>query len=306
MAWLALAPGDARAQTYCPTTPVNYNAYGCNSVCSYSSGDWTCDVSSSEDSAMITAVVDFSAAAEYEAWGWYWYLDDQQDKQKQYFCCYEDQTIDNVILNGSTYADTLSFTWDSLTYNLGPYLGNPVTGWAYGNTGNDTIKGSDLASNYSEYLYGEGGGDTIQCYGGDDHAYGGADDDVIFGGSGGDHLEGEDGDDTVLGGTGDDTLYGDSSSSPTPSGYDVLAGGDGDDDMYGGPLGDAMCGDGGTGDYLEDGPSDTTSDTPPDKLWGNSAGDSLSCTNSGTLTDSTSSATGPCTRTLTSKPGACP
>lgn len=91
---------------------------------------------------------------------------------------------------------------------------------AYGNGGNDTIKGSSE----DETMFGGEGKDTL---------YGDNGDDKLDGGQGSDRLVGMSGNDSLTGGEGNDTLLG-------YSGSDRLDGGLGSDELFGGSGADAF------------------------------------------------------------------
>ena len=74
------------------------------------------------------------------------------------------------------------------------------------------------------FIYANGGDDTLNLGSGDDMGIGGAGNDHIQGGRGNDLLYGGSGNDHLLGGPGDDILYGNEG--------DTLHGGDGDDTFY--------------------------------------------------------------------------
>ena len=88
-----------------------------------------------------------------------------------------------------------------------------------GNTGADTMTGTDLSRN----VFAGGAGKDVLTGGAADDVLSGEDDnDTVSGLGGNDSLSGDAGNDTLDGGAGNDTLYG-------GTGKDVISGGDGDD-----------------------------------------------------------------------------
>jgi len=126
------------------------------------------------------------------------------------------QSVDNLVLIGSTRADTL-----------------------IGGSGDDSIS----AGNGNDLVLGGAGRDTLLGGAGNDAVSGDAGNDSISGGAGDDSLAGGLGDDVVRGDAGNDVLLG-------GAGSDTLLGGAGDDTIAGGAGADSM--DGGTGrDFLD-------------------------------------------------------
>lgn len=113
-------------------------------------------------------------------------------------------------------------------------------GWAWGGTGNDTIKGGDDGDHLfggwgDDQISGKEGQDLIKGGLGDDTLDGGDEDDIVIGGVGNDTIKGGDGGDVLEGNDGSDTLNG-------GSGEDFLSGGEGDDSIEGGGGDDVLIG----------------------------------------------------------------
>lgn len=289
----ASVPTIARAA--CPTAPTNWNIAACNSVCTTTSTDFTCDVSAAGSSSLVTIVSDYPGASNYEAWG---------NIGATNFCCASDPqyTPTHVTIEGSDYSDLLTFSYSALTYNLDG-IGTNITATINGNDGIDTIRGSDInAASIAEYLNGDLGDDTITGNGGDDGITGGDGDDTLMGSAGADTMAGDDGDDVMLGGNGDDVMDGD-------VGVDRMEGGADNDTIDGGLGGDIMCGggeSGGFGDSIDDG--EATTEAIPDVIWSANAADTAICQDTtGTKWDGFAT-TGSCTSnpTISTRPGLCP
>jgi hypothetical protein len=284
------------AHAVCPTTPVNWDAEGCDGRCTTTSTAFTCDVSGAGGSSMVVIVEDYATGAyEYEAWGNY---------NGNPFCCYSDADYEptEIYIYGSAYSDTLEFTFPGTGSNLHAHTATPISAYIYGGTLDDIIRGSyDNTATYAEYLYGEGGDDIIIGNDGDDYCDGGGGNDDIDGNAGDDTIYGGAGNDSLKGGDGDDTIYG-------GDGIDNISGGAGDDFIDGGAGGDVICGDSETsGDTLDAG--DLVDEAVPDKLWGANAADSDYCRTDGTYWDGfAADPTAVCAGnpTLAGKPGACP
>jgi len=294
--------GTASAQTDCPGAPAAWDAAVCNilsgstDVCQLSGSTWTCNVSSATADGALAVVVDnYQDNYTYEAWG---------NINGTLFCCTTQEYPTSIVIIGSDNADTLAFTWDSLTYNLGPAYGHPMgytlQGEIQAGGGNDTIRGSDSTTSYSEILRGEGGDDNIHGYAGDDEEWGGSGDDTMFGGDGPDLMYGESGSDTMLGQGSNDEMY---------SGdlRDFMSGGDGDDYMDGGGGGDVMCGNdqGTNGDHLIDGDDDDEG-ISHDILWAALAADTDECGDDSTEWDGNATEIGTCGATRGTPPALCP
>ena len=257
---LALIIGSVpmAAQATCPTTPQNFALHDCdvdgNTVCTTTSTEFVCDVSWSDEPAYVTLVKDFSTTSLYEAWG---------TVNGDLFCCPSAANVvpTDVRIEGSAWADTLSFTSTSLTYNL-VGAGTSITAIINGGDEDDQINGSHGTSNITETLNGEAGKDVIRGNAGADVLNGGDGDDLMLGGSGADTLNGGNGGDEMLGGTGDDQMNGDADR-------DFMGGGDGDDILNGGTGGDTLCGEaeGPNGDDLNDGDTVDEGAGLRDMLW---------------------------------------
>lgn len=266
-----------------------------SNICDLSGVTWECDVSGSVAGANVTVVSDYSTDYLLEAWGDLAVVEGGSTVRYQFCCEISDSSIEEVQIQGSPYGDNLALTYDSLTYNLVGTANFSAT--VLGGDGNDSILGTDDYNNrFYEYLYGEGGNDSVRGHNGYlDYLYGGDGADLMYGGPGPDQMEGGPGDDIMLGGAGDDTMDGDAQA-------DVMSGGPGNDTMDGGIGLDVLCGDSGA-DSLDDG--DTVADN--ELLWADSdTGDSVTC---GTTSTQEGSGTFPsfCAATaLTSRPTACP
>ena len=119
------------------------------------------------------------------------------------------------LISGDTFQFTLAAGANRLT--LTDAFNSNIR--VQGNTGVDTITGTDLAQNY---FYG-GGGNDVLTGGADYDALRGEDgNDTLSGLAGDDNVNGEAGNDTIEGGAGNDVLTG-------GQGKDVVRGGDGDD-----------------------------------------------------------------------------
>lgn len=118
----------------------------------------------------------------------------------------------------------------------------------YGGDHDDTLNGGDD----DDYLYGESGEDTLNGDGGNDWLYGGDYKDVLNGGADDDHLYGESGNDILNGGSGNDKLYGgdDIDTLNGDADNDTLDGGDGADRLFGGTGFDTYIAD--SQDYILD------------------------------------------------------
>ena len=118
----------------------------------------------------------------------------------------------NDILYGGAGGDYLEggAGWDTIRYDdaaASVIVG--LSGWTnYGDAAGDTFSGieSIFASNFTDFLggdgnsnaiYGRGGDDSIWGYAGTDWLYGGDGNDILYGGAGGDYLEGGAGWDTA-------------------------------------------------------------------------------------------------------------
>lgn len=97
-----------------------------------------------------------------------------------------------------------------------------VSAWAQEVQCNDSDNKVIGRSDVGDLIYGNGGNDKIEGYGGNDTIYGGTGSDSIYGDDGDDILYGGTGHDKIEGGNGNDVLYGN-------EGYDTLSGGAGDD-----------------------------------------------------------------------------
>lgn len=130
-------------------------------------------------------------------------------------------------------------------------LGSDLADIIHGNSGDDTLYGGDdddtIYGGVNSYggtgdvIYGDDGHDTLygdgDGYGGDnDTIYGGYGGDMIYGQDGIDHMRGEDGNDTMYGGIGADRAYGGAGDDSLygDAGNDNLWGGVGSDLLYGG------------------------------------------------------------------------
>lgn len=189
---VALAPGRAYAD--CPSP---YNGLTCGSltpVCALASQVWTCNVTGGASTAILTE--DDDSAVMYEAWG---------SHNGTNFCCSValGNTVTSIVLNGSSAADTLKFTYLIGGNNLKAYTGTTITATINAGDCADGIGGSDDGTaNYSETLHGDAGSDTINAGDGDDYCYGDAEPDTINGMGGADVIYGGTQDDVCTGGGG--------------------------------------------------------------------------------------------------------
>jgi serralysin len=87
---------------------------------------------------------------------------------------------------------------------------------AYGNSGSDVLKGSQLA----DWIEGKGGHDEIRGRAGGDTLVGSSGDDAIFGGAGADTIHGRSGSDVMTGRKGADTFVFD--RAPGPDNIDTI------------------------------------------------------------------------------------
>jgi len=215
--------------------PGGFESLACNSVCAFDTANdtWTCDTNvvcgAMNNGADATAVHNFAGTgADYSAWG--------QCRSNGSFCCAhtEQQAPDKVYhveLLGTPEWDILSFHHAATASNLRPARSHDLTGSIFGNENGieiigELITGSNYAGDdYRDFLYGEGGEDTINGMADGDWIEGGDHDDTISGGTGADVIYGGDGNDTCAGDAGNDKLEGD----------------DGDDSLSGGDDNDAVC-----------------------------------------------------------------
>lgn len=213
--------------------PIGYPAAGCNSVCTVSGSQLTCEMdtlcpTSGSNAVVVTGYG--SSTHDVSAWG------ECTGGTLAKFCCVFDEStgsIDTVELSGTDDADeALSFTTGDR--NLQPWDSDHLTGYIRGNEGGDFIYGSDYAgTDYDDKLYGQHGADDIQGLSGKDFLSGGTHDDDLFGGDDNDTLWGGDGDDRLFGSDGNDKLC-------DASGYTLCAtdqgnemfGGEGDDKLW--------------------------------------------------------------------------
>ncbi|MEI6722141.1 MAG: hypothetical protein WCO67_15355, partial [Betaproteobacteria bacterium] len=162
-----------------------------------------------------------------------------------------DGTVDaNIAIHGGGGNDRLL---------VSALAGSTKTRHLYGDAGDDTLIGSDLADTLdggtgNDSLYGMKGNDTINGEAGNDTLYGGRGDDTISGGVGDDQIFGEDDNDILTGDAGLDTIYGGSGNDRIDGGddADTLFGDVGNDSLYGGAGGDVLNGGKGL-DYLSGG-----------------------------------------------------
>ena len=202
-----------------PEAPGGFESLACNSVCAFDTANdtWTCDTNvvcgAMNNGADATAVHNFAGTgADYSAWG--------QCRSNGSFCCAhtEQQAPDKVYhveLLGTPEWDILSFHHAATASNLRPARSHDLTGSIFGNENGieiigELITGSNYAGDdYRDFLYGEGGEDTINGMADGDWIEGGDHDDTISGGTGADVIYGGDGNDTCAGDAGNDKLEGD-------------------------------------------------------------------------------------------------
>lgn len=172
---------------------------------------------------------------------------------------------DNGWLSGGTISSLQ--LWTSAPSITVSFFSLPVTEFSLAALNNEQIINLSFfdgdmrirTGDYPDFLRGKAGNDYIYSEGGDDTVFGGAGIDVIEGGSGRNYLRGDDGNDRITGGddfddlhgnAGNDTLRGAAGDDWVVGGKDndVLYGEDGHDIVYGN-LGDDTC-DGGYGNDL--------------------------------------------------------
>jgi Ca2+-binding RTX toxin-like protein len=125
--------------------------------------------------------------------------------------------------------------------------------WLLASAGDDTMTGSNVATN-TDFIEGGAGNDIAYALGGDDNVWGNGGQDSLFGGDGNDVVVGNDWDtpgntalwSSALGEAGDDRLY------TGGYGHGALYGGEGSDWLWGGPDSDFLNGGPGI-DYLAGG-----------------------------------------------------
>ena len=195
--FIGLTSGEAFAD--CPSI---YSGLSCTilvPVCTLTSQVWTCNVTSGASTATITE--DYDNTVLYEAWG---------SSNGTNFCCSVaiGNSVTAIVLNGSSAADTLRFSYPAGGNNLHAASGTSITATINAGGGNDGLYGSDdtSTSTYVEHLYGGANNDTINAGDGDDYCYGGDDDDTINAGGGADTVDAGAGDDVVTGGAGIDII----------------------------------------------------------------------------------------------------
>lgn len=141
-----------------------------------------------------------------------------------------------TIATGDTGTETADLIVGGNEANTFSALGG--ADFVFSNGGNDSI---DLGAG-DDFGFAGGGRDTIFAGAGDDRAYGGSGNDWIHGEAGNDVLLGEDGNDHIWGGSGADNLSG-------GDGRDWLRGGSGDDTLSGGLGNDLLFGQRGADTY---------------------------------------------------------
>ena len=178
---------------------------GSNDVCVLTGGDtiWQCALDINGDSTSATAYVVYNTGygADYSAWG-----ETAEGTGAGYeFCCQTNGLnsgthVRTIKLMGGSYDDSLYFTYS--TFDLGTHSATEgaLTGKLYGRDGEDSISGSKEGDVdiFIEYLYGEGGNDSIVANAGDDTVLGGPGIDEIDGNSGIDDIDGGGGDVSTL------------------------------------------------------------------------------------------------------------
>jgi len=134
----------------------------------------------------------------------------------------------------------------------------------YGTEGNDAPPEKSFET---DYMYGNGGNDTLRSGSGNDFIFGGTGNDTLFGGFNDDYVNGDEDDDQIFGENGFDSLYG----------------GDGNDTIFGGLGADTISGGAGTDTiYVGDYQGDTANwndyangDAGDDKIYGGGGDDTL-------------------------------
>ena len=155
-----------------------------------------------------------------------------------YFINVVDLELDNIPVRELNAIVTGGLLTGDFLFEL--FNGSEAVDYLFGNGGNDTLNGNGGA----DWLYGGVDNDTLNGGAGSDLMFGeagsdimngGADGDYMWGGSESDTMHGNDGVDWLRGEEGIDYLYGD-------AGDDVLIGGSGDDQMWGGTDTDTFYG----------------------------------------------------------------
>ncbi len=139
----------------------------------------------------------------------------------------KNQIINLVPTEAGALAPSVS-SIGGLTGNLTLAYGTIIENATGGSLG-DTIYGNYVDNR----IYGGGGRDIIDSYGGNDKIYGGSGADLLKGGNGNDLATGGEQDDTIYGSFGHDTIYGSAQN-------DKLFGGAGNDRVYGGEDNDRL------------------------------------------------------------------
>jgi len=158
------------------------------------------------------------------------------------------------------------FAYDDYAENFTHYVSGTAgadsidsayTGDPQGHQVDDGLAGG--AGGNDNIIDGAGGNDTIEAGLGDDTVQGGADNDNISGGAGNDLLDGETGNDSIDGDAGADTLIGGIGNDTLNGGSDAdtLSGGAGNDSLDGGTGADSLEGEAGD-DTLQGGTGNDT------------------------------------------------
>jgi Ca2+-binding RTX toxin-like protein len=226
---LGLLPATARATVGSCTantdSPSPFYLASCNSVCTESSNELTCDLRTlctGTTGSTASIVEGYTNGHDLSAWGGCLGTVNR-------FCCVFDEgstNVDTINLIGTDYGDEiLSFNFAAAgghaEANLQPWDSDAIHGDIQGLEGGDYIVGSNYApTGYDEDLMGNRGADEI---------YGLAGGDFLKGGDGDDYLDGgyqacaSNLGNTLDGGAGDDKLWYNQSENPNVPCPSILA-----------------------------------------------------------------------------------
>jgi Ca2+-binding RTX toxin-like protein len=146
-----------------------------------------------------------------------------------------------------------------------------------GGNGADSLVG-DVAGNFNDVIYGNGGSDILRGLTANDLVYGGDGTDSVFGNDGLDTLYGDNNNDTIFGGNDGDRIYGgnDTDSLYGDAGADTLYGDAGTDRVYGGLGVDSLFGGVGADTLLGGNDADLIyGGNDGDQLFGDNGADTL-------------------------------
>jgi hypothetical protein len=192
--------------------PSNVYLHDCDGLCTYTSTTdaITCDIDNfcSGVGGDLTIIGRYGTSLnEYSAWV------TCDDVNTTVACCtYNEgagEDVDTIYAMGTQYDDYIYFHYGPtiITEELKPTANHDLVGVMDGEAGNDHLNGSPHDQNdYTEYLHGDDGDDSIEGNEGGDKIWGGTGNDVIYGQDGPDRMIGGWGDDELYGGDGDDVL----------------------------------------------------------------------------------------------------